>query len=298
MAQNSSKQQLKSSKSYTIKIGILIFFIMGGLIFWYRPSAFALDNFSYDCGITVGTKDNISRAKWVDNAGGVLDKNSLEMAFLHLKNHCNYIVWWAESNLLFDHLIDMWFRRLDAYENENLRYKLASDSVWSGWIAKLNEFTDTKKTTTPEQIINAYVEFWWDDPQITIDTPNSGTCAVKNYDQLNLYKRYLATCEMARCISLKKTVVVQEWIMYTSAALVKTDRCESIVSARKETELAFVRQLTARSALRTTESLFTSYTNTYFKSRWSDLYENFTAFDQWLTFVNRKIQEWTATCSK
>lgn len=99
---------------------------------------------------------------------------------------------------------------MDAYEDEKLRYGLATDSAGSGWIAKINEFTDTEKINTPEKIINAYVEAWGDDPQITIDPPNTGTCAVKNFDKLNLYKRYMATCEMARCIALKKTVVVGE----------------------------------------------------------------------------------------
>lgn len=278
---------------------MFLLLIMATVIwFYWAPSAYALDNFSYDCGITVGAKDNISRAAGVDNAWGVLDKNSLEMAFLHLKNHCNYKLWWAESDLLFDHLIDIGFRRLDAYEDEKLRYGLATDSAGSGWIAKINEFTDTEKINTPEKIINAYVEAWGDDPQITIDPPNTGTCAVKNFEKLNLYKRYLATCEMARCISMKKTIVISEWVVQSSASLVKTNRCSTIVDARKDSELAFVRQLTARASLRATDSLFTSYANTYFKSRRSDLYENFTAFDQWLTFLNRKIQEWTATCSK
>lgn len=278
---------------------MFLLLIMATVIwFYWAPSAHALDNFSYDCGITVGTKDNISRAKGVDNAWGVLDKNSLERAFLHLKNYCNYTVWWAESPLLFDHLIDIGFRRLDAFEDERLRYELSVDSMWSRWISKINEFTDAEKITTPEKIINAYVEFWGDDPEITIDGPNSDTCAVKNYDKLNLYKRYIATCEMARCISMKKTIVITEWVVQSSASLVKTNRCLWIVADRKENELAFVRQLTARASMRATDSLFTSYTNTYFKSRWSDLFENFAAFDQGLIFVNRKIQEWTKTCAK
>lgn len=285
-------------KSFWSKMMFLLF-IMGIVIWFYSaPWAHALDNFSYDCGMTVNAKDNISRAKWVDNAWGVLDKKSLERAFLHLKNHCEYKIWWAESDLLFDHLLDIGFRRLDAYEDEKLRYELPEDSKWLLWIEKIKEFTDPEKINTPEKIINAYVEFWWDNPEITIDPPNADTCAVKNYDTLNLYKRYVATCEMARCISMKKTIVITEWVTQTSAALVKTNRCDSIVASRKDSELAFIRQLTARASLRATDSLFTSYTNTYFKSRWSDLFENFASFDQWLIFLNRKIQEWTATCSK
>lgn len=288
------QQKISIRRIISLGLSIVIFGVAAWSTRWNTTHAAPV--YSFDCSLTTNSQNNLSWTIWLYQKDWPLNTKTLQVAFTHLKNSCDNKVWWAESRLLFDHLLDIWFRKLDAYEDATLRYNQEADKKWQERQDKIKEFTDTKKTTTPEDIINTFVDFWGDNPQ-SKPTLNAITCEVENYDTLNLYKRYLATCEAARCIAIKKASFVWDDAFQSSAWLVQTNMCATIATNRRNTELAFVRQLTVRAGGRIVESSFTSYTNTYFKSRWSDLYESFTMFDQWLIFVNRKIQEWTATCS-
>lgn len=252
----------------------------------------------YDCWMAEvqdEKADNISWAKNLNITNTLFTKPALEASFLHLRNYCKQIPEGMESPYLFDHLLDISFRQLDAYDDETLRYKLPIDKEASEWAIQLNELTTNVATTTPEKIINTFNDFRMDDPSMLTTTDSS--CNVANYDKLNLYKRYIAACQISRCISIKTTTRVTQNTTQTSAGLVQSDLCETIVDSRKNTELAYIRQLISRSAVRTIDNMFTSYADRYFKERWWALHKDWTEFDQGLSFINRRVQEWTPVCS-
>jgi hypothetical protein len=60
---------------------------------------------------------------------GAFDKEALDIAKQHLGNYCDKDKGTpgAESPYLFDHLIDIGFRKLDAYAEDTLRYGLTAD---------------------------------------------------------------------------------------------------------------------------------------------------------------------------
>lgn len=283
-------QQFKTRKSTWLIGALLVFFVV---VLWTASPVQA--NQSYDCWKTTLSENNSSRAIWLVQTNGIYDGQALEASFLHLRNYCTQKPWGAESSYLFDHLIDIGFRKLDATEDDSLRYGLAADKKGEEWTKAVATYTDGAKNITPEEIISGFTANRQDNPTMTFQI--DAWCNASGYQNLNLYKRYLATCEMARCIAQKTTIKIWESPTETSAQLVQQNLCPTIAMNRRNTELAFIRQLTARAALRTTKNLFTSYADTYFKTRRSQLYDEITNFDQWLTFVNHKLQEWTPICS-
>ncbi len=303
----------KTSVIATIALSLII-------IAW---ESFAADT-KFDCGLIV--EDKIAASTIAPNwywYNGLYDNQTIWTALQHLADYCCiqwYInasrwickwseerVWWAESPYLFDHLINIWFRKLDAYTDANLRYNLPADSRWTEWQQELQKFNKPSNLATPESIINVYNsdKFWrttnWqntDNPWFIIDA--SCNDAKNRYDQLSLYDRYKASCEIAKCLSNTTTFA---WAnsSKTSINLLQEspEICETIYSNRKNTETLSVNQLATRAWIRTITSIVEQYTKNYFVwTRWQNLYEQRTSFDQWLTFVNRKVQEGTPVCSK
>jgi hypothetical protein len=123
---------------------------------------------------------------------------------------------------------------------------------------------------------------------------------MSNYSALSLYERYKATCDIARCISMQP-LVVSAWESATDNSYNRliNNSCNDIVSNRFINEAAYAKQLLTRVGIRAIRGNLTSYTQSYFIwSRWQTLFDKMTLFDQYMTFVNHKVQEWTKSCSK
>lgn len=255
----------------------------------------------YDCWLVLNGVDNAVSLykKNLLLQNSILDEDAMKTALEHLKNYCDGKNEWLESPYIFDQLIDISFRKIDALENANLRYGLKEDSKWSEWTKKIKEFTDPENNTVPEQVVQQFTTFWpsaeaWDIPY----TPWNN-CYLEKYDQLSVYGRYRAACEISTCIAKNITTVLQN--SESSAKLLQTDRCRweySVVHNRFLSEAAYVKQLLARTWMRTLTNTVQQYTSNYFISnRRQNLFDKFTQFDQYLSFVNRKVQEWTPVCS-
>lgn len=206
-------------------------------------------------------------------------------------------VWWAESAYLFDHLIDIWFRRLDAMEDDALRYNLPPDTKWKERQDKIKDLSDITKQQTPEAVIYAYQDI----RNKTNDKINivSTTCLATWYNQLSLWQRYQAACEIANCIAKNVVLAWPSDATSSRQRLLQKNPCDDITTARINNETAYVKQLLVRIWMRSVTNLVWQYTKNYFVwNRWQSLYENFASFDQWLIAITRKVQEWTPNCSK
>lgn len=272
------------------------------LLYVWQPTVYA-DFSTNDCAIVINWVDkamewfkNDVKSQW----NTLLDENTIRQAVQNLSNSCNSTVWWAESNYIFDHLIDLSFRKLDAYEDATLRYNLSPDIKWKEWQEKLKKFSDPTNNTKPQEIIDTFALYW---PAKQADWTTyvpSNTCNITNSDSLSLRWRYKAACSIAKCLSEKKTLVTQNSTDETSAVRLQNNSeiCEDLSQNRYLSEISYVKQLIARAGVRSINNLLEQYTKNYFVgNRRQSLYEQFTSFDQNLSFVNRKVQEGTPVCS-
>lgn len=280
----------------------LISLVVIGLLYaWHSNVNAAFD--VNDCRIV---------ANWVDRALAVfqddiksqwptlVDEKVIGQALQNLSNSCNGKVGWAESNYIFDHLIDLSFRKLDAYTDSTLRYNLDADTKWKEWQKIVTDLANPANNAKPEQVIQAFSSYWPATEQNWTIYTLSNTCNIQNTNQLSLYWRYKATCLIAKCLSEKKALVSQTTTDNTSAnLLLDNDQiCDTLSENRYQSEVSYMRQLVARVWIRTINNLVEQYTKNYFVwNRRENLYEQFTSFNQNLTFVNRKIQEGTPVCS-
>lgn len=268
----------------------------------------------YDCSLVIDGVQKAASNYQNQTANTLYDKQTITLALQHLSDYCCkkwYIQWetactgienrkwWAESPYIFDHLIDLWFRRLDAAENATLRYNLPADTVWAEWQAKIKTFNNPESLTKPNDIVTTYnsTKFWQETNTKSIIERN---CVLSNetYNSLSLYDRYKVACDISVCIA-KIQPILGENSATTSVRRLETNPCDTLLASRKNTETAIVKQLLTRVWIRTITSIVEQYTNNYFVwTRWQNLYEQRASFDQSLTFVNRKIQEWTPVCSK
>lgn len=267
----------------------------------------------YDCSLVVNGVQKAASNYQSQSNNTLYDKQTITLALQHLADYCCkkwYVEWeeacadienrkwWAESPYIFDHLLNLWFRRLDAEQDATLRYNLPADTAWAEWKTKLKTFNNPESLTKPNDIVTTYnsTKFW----QETFTSTPLESCTLSNeiYTTLSLYDRYKVACDISVCIA-KSQSIIWENSATTSVRRLETNPCDTLLASRKNTETALVKQLLTRVWIRTITSIVEQYTNNYFVwTRWQNLYEQRASFDQSLTFVNRKIQEWTPVCSK
>lgn len=268
----------------------------------WQPFVYA-DFSENDCRIVINWADRALKQYTVDlnsQWSTLVDEKTIWQALQNLYNHCDNKVWWAESNFIFDHLIDLSFRKLDAYADPTLRYNLSEDTKWKEWQKLVTDFANPANNAKPEQVIQAFNTYR---PSKEVDSTiyvTSNTCEIPNTNTLSLRGRYKASCLIAKCLSQKRWLIASDITNKTSAIRLdeKPDTCDILSENRYQSEVSYVKQLVARVWIRTINNLIEQYTKNYFVwNRRESLYEQFTSFNQNLSFVNRKIQEGTPVCS-
>lgn len=91
-----------------------------------------------------------------------------------IKNRTDY----AQSVFLFDHLIDIWIRRLKVY---NLYSGVKADEQAQKWIEELNEQLTTAEGKTPPEISKNRKEYWWLEGQEQYILPNYNWVSQQEY---------------------------------------------------------------------------------------------------------------------
>ena len=151
----------------------------------------------------------------------VYPKESIKRALLNLKAYCceQNIIWsdtprckydkekWLlldnhpDSKFLYDHLVDIWFRRLDAMEK--LLYEWVSpDPIWKEWRDFINKKWNQAAWTIPMDILPNF------NKQRTLNTnyildgrdQNEWTSKITQYSNRPLVNRYWNLCEITAYI--------------------------------------------------------------------------------------------------
>lgn len=225
----------------------------------------------------------------IANLAKAMPKEAVEKAYNHLKSYCcdiNYLnssscsqsnnnEIYPQSIYLFDHLLDVYLRRLDAKQKddnwEDLLYGLEPDEMWTEWRKFIIERGNDVKWSLPLEIKDKFSSMWklttnvtnfLGDTELNIKNwKNSFEENIKNYDNWTLWDKYNLACDISKYISESKL------LLSTSKLSTKEyNSCKKLTSARINNETIYTKTLLMQKANILLWSNMKSYLNTYFVS--------------------------------
>ncbi len=219
--------------------------------------------------------DNIKNLK-------VLNASGCRLAFQSLKDFCedksDYL--WPESSYIFDHLLDVWFRKLDALD-DLVRWSVDND--WQTRRIYVNKWVENIKWVRPQQIVDVFNYYW---------NPNNWI----------LFKKYLYVCDDIEKI-ISKLITVNYFNNWKSTFSFDKDflkrLCIQQVYSRYYKEEAFIRLLLIKKGNLMLENEWKNYVIKQFVQQdWQRLVEKFSKFVGYLTRIVKLIWEWAKNCNR
>lgn len=257
--------------------------------------------------------------RWTDSEDVVknnmfkaMSKTGLEMAFSNLNKYCcniKAITWtgcvstndktlYPESIYLFDHIFDIYLRKLDA--KTELLYGLEPD--WSGkeWREFITEKGNDVKGSRPIEIKTGY-DFYWKltrynapfsetDAKAIAKWNDSTTWNISQYDSWTLYDKYSLACDIVNYITQSiqgKTLTESEY-----------QSCTEIVNNRIDRENVYVQTLLMQKANKLLWWNLDSYLGTYFiRDKLSNLEQILFDINTSFWEVNKAVKKLVPKCS-
>ncbi len=272
-----------------------------------------------DCK-SVFSRQNIS------NEGIIYPDQNIKIAINNLKSYCcehysedlgiekctdtvinnkNY----ANSNRIYDHLIDIGFRSLDG--NPNLEYPLQKeDENWKARYTRLNTKATDPKGVIPFVLRDRYGRYrgFQQNGRTDYNLHEFSSCE-NNAKQYTRYKeirnqepnlsetenktqwiwlasKYMITCHIARCII--------KGGQYNS----NFSSCKQLALQRIQSETNYIQILMIQQGLLWLTTNFNAYTQWYMiQWQFGPLLEQIQSMNQWLETINNKVGDFTRTCS-
>lgn len=123
------------------------------------------------------------------------------------KSYCNNVdVEWKfpQSPYLYDHLVDIGFRRLDAFPDEELRYGLDADPTWKEWRDFITQAAESTEGPTSKEIMEKYNELRTSKKILPVNPTSDELKTViqsfNDLEQVSLADKYNNICEIMRNI--------------------------------------------------------------------------------------------------
>jgi len=245
--------------NHIIKKGFLIWIFF--LLFWYAFASSSNDCQLFSSDYKVISEQAIKKLGYEY----IFPAEALEQSLLNLKTYCcksvdpsddyckknknNLPQYYPESAFLYDHLIDVWIRRLNAFDN--LTYWLQSDIIWKEWRDRIIKNSESKDWTTAKIIFDKYQKYRTvKNPIITADSSsiiNNETVFKSNYnniDQVSLFDKYISLCFITKKIyePFKGSV----WIGNPSDSNSYYSKCLKLIKNRISQENTYVQSLIIR----------------------------------------------------
>lgn len=255
-------------------------FIFGTNLTWWALSI------PYDCWVVNQEKDRyMEMFESLDN--DILSEAELELAYDNLKDFCcskSYLEddcdsWeskkYPESPYLYDHIVDIWFRKLD-WEEELLYDWVELDEKWQERREEIRELANSEDIVSPQVINNTFDQYWdvwWSDW---------------------MYRKYQLLCKESWLVQTKVFSIFSD----DTSVSELTNACNWMLQDRVDRELTYVKSLmNVRWDHFMTTNLI-NYTDKYFaRNRWISLLEKLVHFEALLLQVTKKVNEWTPQCS-
>ena len=271
-------------------------------------------NENWDCDLLF-SKDKIL-SNWnednVENLVKAMPKESLEKAFENLNKYCcdtemisincsgtNDNTLYPESLYIFDHILDIYLRRLDAKEENdnwgNLLYNLEPDSLGKEWRDFITEYGNDINGSLPLMIKYKYDIFWtWsrdvtafiDNYDLTKDNrKDSINSQIQKYDDWTLYDKYNLACDTVLLI-VENYLISAKWLWNA-----EYNSCKNLTNARIDNENTYVQAILMQKANKLLWSNVESYLSVYFvhnklfelEQLLFDINTSFTEINKWIT---------------
>lgn len=256
------------------------------------------DNSIWDCFFPISVSIN-NRLYWweesnqndeiVANLAKAMPKEAIEKAVNHLKAYCcdiNYLdnasCWQTNNNeiypqsiYLFDHILDVYLRRLDAKQKndnwEDLLYGLEPDEMWAEWRNFIIERWNDVKWSLPLEIkdkfssmrkLSARITNFLGDNETNINNwKNSFEENIINYDNRTLWDKYNLACDVTKYISERKLL-----LSTSKLSTSEYNSCKKLTEARINNEVVYTQVLLMQKGNKLLWSNMKSYLSTYFIS--------------------------------
>ena len=295
---------------------ILIMIIIWLTLLW---TTYAADSI-WDCSL-IWSKDSIL-AKWGEGnlLTGVITampKEAMEMAFHNLNKYCcdakiincdnsNDNTLYPESIYIFDHILDVYLRRLDAKEKNdnwgNLSYNLQAD--WSGleWRNFITTQGNSTTGTKPLEIKTKYEKYWlWTKDVASFinndkDTKSTWDNSIKSniiwYTSWTLRDKYNLSCDLVNYI-VENYITNGKWLTQSEYEL-----CKKLSNSRIDRERTYTQTLLMQKANILLWSNIDSYLSKYFvNDKLSELQQVMFDINSSFSEINKWVSKLTPQCS-
>lgn len=207
------------------------------------------------------------------------------------------------SAYLFDHILDISIRRLDAkWENQNgknLIYDLAPDPKWKIWRDFITKHWNNYQGSVPLEIVNEFKNNWEIKNHIlsrrdaNYDIPWSAK-TFEDYDNRTLWEKYNGICEISTYIYWNKVGNANKTKLHNSYL-----NCKSLINKRIKNEYEYTNAVLMQKWNTLLRTNINTYLDKYFsQNKMIELQQM--VFDIKTTFseINRTIRELVPNCSK
>ena len=276
---------------------------------------------SWDCAL-FSTKDAVLKSLYenddLENFAEIMPKEAMEKVFENLNKYCcekkintsciatNDSGLYPESMYIFDHVLDVYLRRLDAkQDNDNwkdLLYGLEPDPLWKDWREFIIERGNDVEWSLPLEIQKKYESMWKGTQHIlrfsqyTYKTINDWKAniksAVNSYDSRTLYDKYNLACDLTKYVSEN---VIQSINLITTE---EYDNCKDLIKNRIDNENKYMKAILMQKANTLLTSSIKAYINTYFVgNKLSELQKIINDMNSSFFEVNKSTEKLTNECS-
>ena len=256
---------------------------------------------TWDCSFTlpetllVWRDENNTGNAILANLAKAMPKEAIEKAYQHLKSYCcdvnistdctqnNNNEIYPQSIYLFDHILDVYLRRLDAKQKddnwEDLLYWLEPDEMWKEWREFIIARGNDVKWTVPLEIKDKFSSMRKHSTNVTNFMGNYDNWIklwkggfeenLRNYSYRTLWDKYNLACDVSKYISEYKLLFPNSDSEQKSGSILKAteyNACKKLTKARINNETVYTQVLLMQKANVLLWSSVKSYLGTYFIS--------------------------------
>jgi hypothetical protein len=178
---------------------------------------------------------------------------------------CSQLTVWAESLYWYDHLVDVWLRRLDA---ESLYSGMSVDPLWSWW----RHFITGTGMKTPEIFTNVYTWYWTQSWPYLFAYYTWGFIfdslvdITARKDYFTLYDKYINYCFVAMMM-YHRWLWLRDVIIDQGKNSGYYGRCLSMVKSRVRQETSLAVMISQYNSARMLVESLSSYTDQFVQNR-------------------------------
>lgn len=308
------------------KIFIIITWLCIGF-WWYTSSQYLTNITNWDCRFVADTM-RWNFWSWVESRSGqnetIFPQASIKRALWNLKKYCcaqwildkdgiscthdeyqwSFLESTPDSKFLYDHLVDIWFRRLDAMEN--LLYPdVTPDPIWEQRRKYINNKWAQLEWTTPTDMMPNFKKQWTfninydlakreDGKYNQMENP-SRNATIPSYENRPLINRYQNMCEIAAYIY---GYIIPMWWLDTYTRQNGYSSCTKLSQKIIANNIDFAQTIVLKKSSKLLYDNMDSHINKYLnQNRLIQLRSTILAITQALDAVNKKIIELVKSCS-